>query len=556
MSKIPLQIAIDKLEHIFDHSDVNDEATGWKIRGCTFYASADVDWSDETEELKASVQLDGAAVNSAALMIDEVDAILLISQVTYENLGWKLQIEEDINMCGFGYYTLILPSFLLQDYQSAEDLLVTFSKHLEAMLKCVDSFWGTKLLNLHRELCHEKERLDVARSNFPELVDKRQALEDMLDDQRKEALDKACGREWKRLELGEQVLFGRSEKQDPMSGLMFMALDTIPPIDALVETEVGTLKNPETLFRGHKHVLAEVDGETICFSLTAVEFVENAMTAFHLALYEEHLFPLSPLQYRILIGSPKFSGCDFCLDSCSRFSAQKSDAIVQATRTNPKDTDKTRQDFPLGESAETWWNKWLVLEGRWVWGAVQSIPFHYQSVIEAEIDYLRNLLHSASRFFPDTMVGILPWEVLSDEEFEELCYELIIHDEQFVNVQKTGKSRAADAGLDIVAHRKQPLLGHEVYEKWGFQCKHISASFGRGAAIGLGILETANQHHLDGYGILISNDFTTEAMALFDSLNQRGLRIVWYDRRHLERLLGKYSDLVLKFFARNRGIGR
>jgi len=178
MSKIPLQIAIDKLEDIFDHWDVNDEATGWQIRGCTFSASADVGWSDETEELKASVQLDSVAVNSAALMVDEVDAILLISQATYENLGWKLQIEEDIDMCGFGYHTLILPSFLLQDYQSAEDLLVTFSKHLEAILKCVDSFWGTKLLSLHRE----RERLDVARSNFPELVDKRQVLEDILDD--------------------------------------------------------------------------------------------------------------------------------------------------------------------------------------------------------------------------------------------------------------------------------------------------------------------------------------------------------------------------------------
>lgn len=97
------------------------------------------------------------------------------------------------------------------------------------------------------------------------------------------------------------------------------------------------------------------------------------------------------------------------------------------------------------------------------------------------------------------------WSSLSDEQFEELCYDIIDADPKFDSetIQKMGKSRSRDGGRDIVVREARRWPSTEA-PKWIFQCKLVTNGTSLGGAKLLDIGDTIDQYGAQGFGIMTS----------------------------------------------------
>jgi len=142
------------------------------------------------------------------------------------------------------------------------------------------------------------------------------------------------------------------------------------------------------------------------------------------------------------------------------------------------------------------------------------------------------------------------WVSLSDEDFEQLCYDLIFLHPKYdaETIRKLGKSRSRDGGRDIEVF--EVSRGRwEKPKKWIFQCKLVKNGSSLGATRVVDVGDMLDQYGAQGFGVLTS---TLIDATLYDKLDRicggRGIEQGHMSVLELERALSRNPTVKNRFF--------
>jgi hypothetical protein len=146
------------------------------------------------------------------------------------------------------------------------------------------------------------------------------------------------------------------------------------------------------------------------------------------------------------------------------------------------------------------------------------------------------------------------WTSLSEEDFEQLCYDLISVHPQYDSeaIRKLGKSKARDGGRDIeiLEILRQPTGERK---KWIFQCKLIRNGTSLGATKVLDICDLLEQYDAQGFGVLTSVPIDATLYDKLDRIcNHRNVEQFHMSVHELERALSRYPTIRNRYFGRPR----
>jgi hypothetical protein len=161
---------------------------------------------------------------------------------------------------------------------------------------------------------------------------------------------------------------------------------------------------------------------------------------------------------------------------------------------------------------------------------------------------LSNLLGISNDISPN-------WALLTDESFEELCYDIICNDIRFDNttIRKMGKSKSRDGGRDIVVWTK-PQIG-ESPKKYIIQCKltqlpSLTKSKMNNAS------NVIIEYNADGYMIMTNAVIDSALYDMLDGFARHEKMQVktkeQYDKFRLEKYLYGHPELEQKYFSNVR----
>lgn len=145
----------------------------------------------------------------------------------------------------------------------------------------------------------------------------------------------------------------------------------------------------------------------------------------------------------------------------------------------------------------------------------------------------------------------LPWEILDDELFEQLCWDYLYASSQFDRdrLEKIGKSRSRDGGRDIVAWTNRLFPFYRSPVKWVFQCKHIRADDSLTPKHIKSIGDVVEQYDAGGYGVMTCGYIDATLHDRVDSIcEKRGVEVRKVDRFQLQAFLSMRPHLVDKYF--------
>lgn len=142
------------------------------------------------------------------------------------------------------------------------------------------------------------------------------------------------------------------------------------------------------------------------------------------------------------------------------------------------------------------------------------------------------------------------WKSITDEDFEELCYDIIHAHPLFDSdtIRKFGKAKSRDGGRDIEVCQA-PMRFGEKPRKWIFQCKLVTdgSSLGKGKVVDVGDMLT--QYGAKGFGVMTSALIDA---TLFDKLDAvcgaRQIDQMHFSRLNIERALIAQPALRKKYF--------
>lgn len=141
------------------------------------------------------------------------------------------------------------------------------------------------------------------------------------------------------------------------------------------------------------------------------------------------------------------------------------------------------------------------------------------------------------------------WNELDDEQFEELCYDVIYHNSRYnsASIRKMGKSRSRDGGRDIVVHtNKTP---YKPPQKFIFQCKLVKSESSLSAQKVQDISDLIEQYDADGYGVMTSAVIDATLYDKLDALaGRKNIVTQTYSIYELERFLARYPNIKAKYF--------
>lgn len=158
----------------------------------------------------------------------------------------------------------------------------------------------------------------------------------------------------------------------------------------------------------------------------------------------------------------------------------------------------------------------------------------------ASAEHVIDMLRDAAGMKPTVP---LPWGSLSPEQFEDLCYDVILRSGRFDEntLRKHGKTRSRDGGRDIEAKTLRRFDQPSV--KWIFQCKLITS----GSALSgtkVTVADAIDQYAAGGFGVMTNEVIDS---TLYDKLDaiaaNRKLESDTWDGRRLQRFLSSRRDL-------------
>lgn len=141
----------------------------------------------------------------------------------------------------------------------------------------------------------------------------------------------------------------------------------------------------------------------------------------------------------------------------------------------------------------------------------------------------------------------LDWDMLTDQDFEELCYDLLDKD-GFENLKWLGHS-GSDRGRDITCSKNQRILGNiERKTIYHVQCKRYVARPPHPSDLS-DTIAWADAHKPHVLLIMVSNTLTAPTHDwLFKVGEGKPYQILVYEEKHFERFLEKNRDLYKRHF--------
>jgi len=138
-----------------------------------------------------------------------------------------------------------------------------------------------------------------------------------------------------------------------------------------------------------------------------------------------------------------------------------------------------------------------------------------------------------------------PWYELDDDQFEELCYDVVQYHFHPAKITKMGKSRSRDGGRDIEFELTR--LG-KPHNKWIVQCKLIRDGGSLGSRK-VEVSDTIDQYGADGYCVMTTGLIDA---TLYDKLEgikrNRSIQYDTWSRLELERFLARHLNIVRRYF--------
>ena len=157
-----------------------------------------------------------------------------------------------------------------------------------------------------------------------------------------------------------------------------------------------------------------------------------------------------------------------------------------------------------------------------------------------------------------TMIGLSAtpscnWSILSDEDFEQLCYDVIFAHPKFDSdsIRKLGKSRSRDGGRDLEVH-EIPLNRSAGPKKWIFQCKLVTDGSSLTGRKLQDVGDMLDSYSAEGFGVMTS---TLIDATLYDKLDnvcgKRSVTQLHFSRLELERALVRLPAIRKCYFEKN-----
>ena len=141
------------------------------------------------------------------------------------------------------------------------------------------------------------------------------------------------------------------------------------------------------------------------------------------------------------------------------------------------------------------------------------------------------------------------WTQLNDEQFEQLCYDLLIkqHNLKLTDIDKMGKSRSRDGGRDIVFSKGKDINKKPI--KWIAQCKLKSDKGSLGSSQVPNIRDMLDQYNAEGFCILTSGIIDATLHDKLDTLKEdKGFEVERWSYLEIERFLAEYPEIKARYF--------
>lgn len=143
----------------------------------------------------------------------------------------------------------------------------------------------------------------------------------------------------------------------------------------------------------------------------------------------------------------------------------------------------------------------------------------------------------------------IEWSKIDDNEFEELCCDVLKSLKQFENVIKMGGA-PGDLKRDITATERIETSFEVEYRKYLVQCKHYIKSKVTPDELP-GLINALPTHEADGLLIITSNELTPNARKYLDDINNdktNRYKAKWVEKNKLEELLQNNPKIISKYW--------
>ncbi len=169
-------------------------------------------------------------------------------------------------------------------------------------------------------------------------------------------------------------------------------------------------------------------------------------------------------------------------------------------------------------------------------------------VIEKYLDVTNKLSEVSKTLLGKPTDIACSWDELDDEQFEELCYDIIDYYYQPSKIRKMGKSRSRDGGRDIEFQTPE-RIGKEAV-KWIAQCKLIrDGSSLTGTKIQ--VSDTVDQYGAGGFCVMTSGVIDSTLYDKLDGITRnRAIKTDSWSRLELERFLARHLELRDRYFRK------
>ncbi|WP_420133540.1 hypothetical protein [Rhodopseudomonas sp.] len=142
------------------------------------------------------------------------------------------------------------------------------------------------------------------------------------------------------------------------------------------------------------------------------------------------------------------------------------------------------------------------------------------------------------------------WERLSDEQFELLCYDLLVAHPKFDadTVRKLGKSRSRDGGRDIEV-RELPRGPMHKPKKWIFQCKLINGGSSLSGRKVNDIGDMLDMYSAEGFGVMTNAPIDATLYDKCEAIcTKRGIEELHFSILEIERALVSNKAIRERYF--------
>lgn len=144
------------------------------------------------------------------------------------------------------------------------------------------------------------------------------------------------------------------------------------------------------------------------------------------------------------------------------------------------------------------------------------------------------------------------WSSLSDEMFEQLCYDVLYHHPKFdaETLRKLGSSRSRDGGRDLEVFEIPSRPGAPP-RRWIFQCKLVRGSGSLGGSRVQDIGDLLDRYDALGFGVMTSGLIDATLYDKADAVcARRGAAVLHFSKLEIERFLAARPALRDSYFPK------